>query len=461
MRDVTQVKQQEREIAYLSSYDALTGALQRRVLLDFMTQRASLGAPFAVFVFNLSRFKTINVVLGRDVGDALLKQVVKRLEEASMNISAAARLGGDTFACFTEFATNETQAAAVAQSLCRVVSSPYELEKANARVGVKLGYCIISPDTDFVAADALSHAEEALDAARFAGDCEPRRYDQTLSSTQFRSREIERAMGQALDREEFELWYQPQHRIDDLTLIGSEALLRWKSDTLGQVFPDQFIEIAESTGFINELGLWVLQKALQDTLALPGNLSVAVNVSGVQMTGDKIVEDVNKLLRDTGFPASRLCLELTETVLFDGTQKLVEKMRDIQFRGVTWALDDFGTGYSSLGFLSQLPIDKLKVDKSFTLGLGRDPSAEPILVAISDLCRSLCMNLLCEGVETEAHLAFLRTHHYAEGQGYLFSKPMPFSEFSAYSKQYSFDGPDDMPAARSHQCGKVGLRGST
>lgn len=435
MRDVTQIKEQEREIAYLSSYDALTGALRRGVLIDFMSLRAGAGEPFTVFVFNLSRFKTINVVLGRDVGDALLQQVVKRMESAELNTSAIARLGGDTFACFTEFATDDAQAAAMAGHLCEVIAEPYTLEKAKARVGVRLGYCTIAPDARFVAADALSHAEEALDAARLAGDNAPRAYKPDLSRTQFRSREIERAMGRALDRDEFEVWYQPQHRIDDLVLVGSEALVRWQSEKLGQVYPDEFIEIAESTGFINELGGWVLERALSDTLALPGDLGVAVNVSGVQMIGDTIVGDISNLLNNTGFPASRLCLELTETVLFDGTDALVEKMRDIQFRGVNWALDDFGTGYSSLGYLSKLPIDKLKVDKSFTLGLGKDPSAEPILAAISDLCRGLGKTLLCEGVETEEQLAFLKLHSYAEAQGYLFGKPMPFSEFSAYARR--------------------------
>ncbi|MDW3223899.1 MAG: EAL domain-containing protein [Paracoccaceae bacterium] len=446
MRDVTKLKEQERKIAYLSSYDELTGALRRSVLLDFMSLRAEAGEPFTVCVFNLSRFKTINVVLGRDVGDALLQQVVKRLEQAGLNISAIARLGGDTFACFTEFATNDKDAAALARFLCECISEPYTLENAKARVGVKLGYFTISTDTEFDAVGALSNAEEALDAARLAGDAEPRPHNPLLSRTQFRSREIERAMGQALDQEEFEVWYQPQHRLDDLRLIGSEALLRWKSENLGQVFPDEFIQIAESTGFINELGGWVLERSMQDTLKLPGDLNVAVNVSGLQMTSETIVSDVNKVIRDTGFPASRLCLELTETVLFDGTDDLVEKMRDIQFRGVNWALDDFGTGYSSMGYLSKLPIDKLKVDKSFTLCLGTDPTAAPILVAISDLARGLGMTLLCEGVETEDHLTFLKKHRCAEAQGYLFGKPMPFSEFAKYVGR---EGSGDATGART------------
>ncbi|MFK7762931.1 MAG: EAL domain-containing protein [Roseobacter sp.] len=434
IRDVTKIKEQEREIAYLSSYDALTGALRRSVFLDFLDMRSAAGDSFAIFVFNLSRFKTVNVVLGREIGDALLKQLVVRLQEAELNVSALARLGGDTFACFSEFETDEAQAFKFAELLCGTIEQPYVMENSQAQVGVRMGYACVSPGCDFVATDALSHAEEALDAARIASGDLPLSYNPLLSQKQFRSREIERALGRALDREEFEVWYQPQHRLNDLKLIGSEALLRWKSASLGQVYPDEFIEIAESTGFINELGVWVLERSMKDMLTLPEDLTVAVNVSSVQMMTDGIVTDVNRLLHETGFSASRLCLELTETVLVDGTGDLLEKMRDIEFRGVSWALDDFGTGYSSLGYLSQLPINKLKVDKSFMLKLGTDPSAEPILIAVSDLCRGLGLTLLCEGVENKEHLAFLKKHHYAEAQGYLFSRPMKFEDFSAYSE---------------------------
>lgn len=440
MRDVTQIKEQERHIAYLSSYDALTGALRRSVFLDFIDLRAEMESAFAIYVFNLSRFKTVNVVLGRDIGDALLQAVVKRLEDAGLDISAPARLGGDTFACFSESSVDEAQAKDLASRLCDVIAAPYQLENANARVGVKLGYAIVCPNDEISPSDALSQAEEALDVSKSAGNDGPQSYNPTMSKKQFRSRAIERAMGRALDREEFEVWYQPQHCVGDGALIGSEALLRWKSDTLGQVFPDEFIETAESTGFINELGAWVLERALDDTLQLPSHMSVAVNVSGVQMTTDSIVSDINALLQRSGFPASRLCLELTETVLFDGTGELVEKMRDIQFRGVCWALDDFGTGYSSMGYLSHLPIEKLKLDKSFMLGFGTDPAAEPILRAVGDLCRGLGMTLLCEGVETKEHVSFLKAKDVAEAQGYFFAKPMPFPEFQAYVTENTASG---------------------
>ena len=436
IRDITTQKQQERDIAYLSSYDALTGALRRGVFIEFIQMRLEAREPFAVFAFNLSRFKTVNTVLGRPVGDALLQTVVKRLEDADVNTSAVARLGGDTFACFTEFATDQHDAAILAKRIADIVSAPYKLDGSHASVGVNTGYAVIAPDKSISAQEALTRAEESLDSARQEGDSTPRPFNPVISARQFRSRQIERAMGQALDREEFEVWYQPQHCVRDLRLTGSEALIRWKSGTLGQVFPDEFIEIAESTGFIHEIGAWIIEKAIADTSLLPEHLTVAVNVSGVQMASGDIVCILNNLLQKTGFPASRLWLELTETVLFDGTGEHVEKMRDIQFRGVRWALDDFGTGYSSLGQLSRLPINKLKVDKSLISGLGSDPAAQSILEAVEKLCRKMGMIILCEGVETQEHLNFLRAHHVGEAQGYLFGKPMPFSEFQEYARKH-------------------------
>jgi diguanylate cyclase (GGDEF)-like protein len=432
IRDVSRIKEQEREIAYISTHDDLTGAIRRSLLVDFMNLRMAAGEPFTVFVWNLSRFKTVNVVLGRDVGDQLLKNIVTRLAEAGLNISTTARLGGDTFACFTEYSTDAAQAAESAQRLADVVTAPYDLDQAKAEIGVKVGYSVISPDDGLTAAEALSQAEEALDHAKLSGNSSLKSYDASVHRSQFRSRTIERAMGQALDRAEFEIWYQPQHAVNDLRLVGSEALLRWTSESLGQIYPDEFIAIAESTGFIKEVGSWVLEKAIQDTMSLPDELGVAVNVSAIQMAGDDFVGSVSKALSTPGFHASRLWLELTETVLFSGQTEIIEKMQDVQFLGARWALDDFGTGYSSLSYLSMLPINKVKLDKSFLTNLDNDPAALGILTAISDICTRLDKILLCEGVETEAHLTTLRQLNCAELQGYLLAKPMPFHDYSAY-----------------------------
>ncbi len=433
VRDVTTLKEQERRIAYLSSFDELTGAMRRNRFLESVERHMEAAEPFAIFVFNLSRFKTINVVLGREVGDEVLRHVVKRIERADLGVSAIARLGGDTFACHSTHRAHHEHALSLAHELVETVSATYDLREAKAQVGVQIGFAAILPEEALTAAEALSRAEEALDTAHGPKDGNPRPYDPVLSKRQFRSREIERALGRALDRGEFQMWYQPQHRVSDGQLIGSEALVRWNDAALGRIFPDEFIQIAESTGFILELGRFVLEQSVEDALAMPPDLGIAVNVSGAQLIGGDVLGDVKRVLEEKRFPASRLCLELTESVLLDGSAGLPETMQDIQFLGVGWALDDFGTGYSSMAYLSRLPLEKIKLDKTFMMSLGRDRASGPILSAVSDLCKGLGIKLLCEGVETEEQLDHLSAYGCDEAQGYLFGKPMCLTDFLNYA----------------------------
>lgn len=208
-------------------------------------------------------------------------------------------------------------------------------------------------------------------------------------------------------------------------MVGAEALLRWESPTLGPISPDEFIEIAESTGFIVELGNWTLEQAAKDALSLPPELVVAVNASGIQIMRGNLLEDTTRILKDVGLPPNRICLELTETVMLSLSSQIVETMQDLRFLGVTWALDDFGTGFSSMEYLSKMPLDKVKLDKSFTMRLNDDPAARPILHSTSELCRGLGVKMLCEGVETSEQLAVLAEEGCDEAQGYLFSKPVP------------------------------------
>ncbi|MDX8351789.1 EAL domain-containing protein [Cognatiyoonia sp. IB215182] len=431
-RDVTTIKEQERRIAQLSNFDELTGAMRRNRFLGSVERRLKTRDALAIFVFNLSQFKAINVVLGRDVGDEVLRHVVKRIDEAELDVTDVARLGGDTFACCAIGPMDHAQTLERARKIVATISTTYDLETAKAQVGARIGFVTIRPEEALSPADALSRAEEALDQSRSLKDGKPQHYDPVQSKRQFRFRQIERSLSGALDRGEFQVWYQPQHRISDGQLIGSEALVRWNTTSMGRVSPDEFIQIAESTGFIRDVGRFVLEQAVEDALAMPQELSVAVNVSGAQLMGGDVCDDVRRVLREKRFPASRLCLELTESVLLDGSPDLEETMRDIQFLGVGWALDDFGTGYSSMAYLTQLPLEKIKLDKSFVMSLGQSRAAEPIVSAVHDLCKRLGMKLLCEGVETEAQLAFLQANGCDEVQGYLFGKPMCLTDFQRY-----------------------------
>ncbi len=427
LRDLTKLREQERDIAYLSSYDERTGALRRNTFLTFLQLRLEGCSNTAVFVLTLDRFKTVNVTLGREVGDAILSELVHRLEGLPLELSAAARLGGTSFAFFAESPTTKKDGERIANAVLEEISGTYRLETANADVTGRIGYACISSESGISAELALEQAEDALDAAK-SMNLGIVHYDASAGSKQKRGRTLERAMEAALSNDEFHLLYQPQYRVSDGALVGAEALIRWESPTHGKVSPEEFIGIAESTGFIVELGKWALGRAAFDTQRLPPEVIMAVNVSGTQILRSDLVSDVRAVLADAGLPAQRICLELTESVFLASNNTIIETMLDLSFLGVTWALDDFGTGFSSMAYLSKMPLDKVKLDKSFVMNLGEDPTARPIVHSTAELCRGLGVKLLCEGVETERQLAILAEEDCDEAQGYLFSKPVPINQ---------------------------------
>ena len=386
-RDVTEIQEQERHIAYLSNYDERSGALRRNAFLTLLEMRLAQGTSTAILVVALDRLKTINVTLGRDVGDAVIRAVVQRLEGSDRMLSAPARLSGTQFAVFVESNVTRKDADRLAASILDLLSQAYRLHEAVAHIGLCIGYRYVEAATDLTASLALEHAEEALDTAKLHGK-RLTSFDPSAWQMQRQARRIESAMEAALEQGEFQLHYQPQLCLASGRLIGAEALIRWNSPELGTVYPDAFIDIAETTGFIVELGRWSLERAAQDALRLPADLAVAVNVSGIQIMRDGFASEVEAILSKVGLPPERLCLELTETVLLTSVSTILETMQDLNFLGLTWALDDFGTGFSSLAYLSRMPLDKIKLDKSFTLNLEEDPTVRPILQATSDLART-------------------------------------------------------------------------
>ncbi len=433
LRDITKLRDQERDIAYLSNYDDRTGALRRRAFLAFLGLRLDGGSDVIVFALALDRLKTVNVTLGRAVGDAILKEFVNRLEHSPLLLSAPARLGGTSFAVYTESEVDLSRAGHMANQLLEDVVRAYRLENANAQLGVRIGYTTVQNQSGTTAEAALDQAVEGLDSAKSCGAVIAQ-YDRSAWEKQNRARKIERAMEEALKTGEFHLLYQPQHRVADGALVGAEALIRWESATLGPIYPDEFIGIAESTGFIVELGNWTIEQAARDALSLPPDIVIAVNVSGIQIMRGNLVEDTTRILKQVGIPRKRICFELTETVMLASSDYIIETMQDLNFLGITWALDDFGTGFSSMEYLSKMPLDKVKLDKSFIMGLGIEPSARPILHSTSELCRGLGVKLLCEGVETEEQLAALALVKCEEAQGYLFGKPLPIDQLARIAR---------------------------
>lgn len=427
LRDVTELKEQAQDIAYLSNYDDRTGALRRNAFSIFLNMRLERSGDTIVFALTLDRFKTVNVTLGRVVGDAVLKEVVGRLERSPLRLSAPVRLGGTSFAFYTECPADLAMADQIANDVLQDIGRLYRLESVNAQVGVRIGYTLVRDKSGLDAEIALEQAVEAMDTTKVTG-LDIARYDHSAWKKQRRAREIERALEGALQNGEFQMCYQPQHRVSDRALVGAEALIRWHSPTMGQIPPDEFIGIAESTGFVVDLGKWTLEQAAKDALTLPDDVMIAVNVSGIQLLKSNLVSDVADILKKTGLPPHQLCLELTETVLLNSSTSIIETMQDLRFLGVTWALDDFGTGFSSMEYLSKMPLDKVKLDKSFVMQLGDDPAARAILHSTSELCRGLGVKLLCEGVETESQLAVLGEEGCAEAQGYYFGRPVPIDQ---------------------------------
>ena len=428
-RDVTTVRQQERQIAYLSAHDEYTGALRRNSFLEVLQEALDHGASVAVFALDLRRFSTVNVTLGRSVGDAVLAEVVRRLNALAPAVAATVRLDGDGFGFFTSGLSDADAVSDLAAQVQAAISSPYEFGSSNAQVGVRLGYEFCDSGAAVSAEQALLRAEEALDTNRDGG---APLYDPEISRARQRARALEQQLAQALENEEFHLAYQPQVRASDGVLVGVEALLRWTSPTFGSVSPAEFTEIAEASGFIHPLGSWVLQRAIQDAAQLPEDVEVAVNVSGAQLQSGDITGEVKSALAASELNPRRLCLEVTETVLLTDAAHTIETMRDTTWLGAKWALDDFGTGYSSLSYLSGMPLSKIKLDRAFVSGLGTDPSAMAVLRSVRTLCDGLALELLCEGAETAEQVEMLRREGCDTIQGFYFGRPAPIEQIATW-----------------------------
>ena len=422
-RDVTENRRQAAKLDYLSSHDERTGALRRGAFFRNLGRAARPGTPVAIFALNLHRFKTINATLGRDIGDQVLRQTVERLKDHPEKFGQVTRLNGDSFAVYMAGVDTPEEARRIASEIVRSVTRPFELAEARAQVGVRVGFALDTLSREVTGPVLLDRAEEALDMARSKVGNRIAAHDAETSQVRIRARAIEQAMSGAIGRGEFHLLYQPQVDLDTGRLCGVEALVRWTHPDLGRIQPDEFIPIAESNGFIQDLGAWVLQQAMKEGLLLPPGVSLAVNVSAIQMMSNRIVTDVRAALDATGFPADRLWLELTESSLLTPTTTMLQSMDDIERLGAAWALDDFGTGFSSLSYMATLPIRKLKVDRAFVTMLEVDRSALAIIRSVQVMCEGLGIKMLCEGIETRAQADILRRERCAEAQGYLYGRP--------------------------------------
>ena len=441
MLDISQRKAREEEIAQLAFYDPLTGLPNRRLMKDRLHQAMALSARAhregALIFIDLDHFKDINDTLGHDQGDLLLQQVAQRLSACVREGDTVARLGGDEFVVMLNADLRDapeaaaSQARSAAEKILVALSQPYAIAGADHHSSASIGVALFSGHRDTVD-ELLKRADLAMYQAKSAGRNTLRFFDATVQQAMRQRATLEGELRHALQHGELALHYQPVVNAQE-QLLGAEALVRWQHPQRGLLEPQAFITIAEDRGLIQAIGRWVLETACAQLAAWAGDpvlgqLTLSVNVSARELRDPHFVAQVIDVLDRTGATPARLKLELTESVMLDNVEDSIAKMQAIRARGVGFALDDFGTGYASLTYLRRLPLDQLKIDRSFVRDVPTDTHDAAIARTIVDLGSHLGMTVVAEGVETPAqrdHLAGFGCHVF---QGYLFGRPEPVAE---------------------------------
>ena len=441
-RDITQQREAQDRIQRLAHFDPLTELPNRALLAEraqrYIKEEQARAGTLAMLFLDLDHFKNVNDSLGHRVGDILLVALAQRLQSLLQPQDTVSRLGGDEFLLLLP-ATSAAGAAEVAARLLTAVSQPFQIDPYELTTTLSVGIAMYPADGDSFET-LYQRADAAMYRAKQNGRNRYGFFTADLEERTARALLIENALRRALEREQFELHYQPQVALADRQVVGAEALLRWRHPELGMVSPAEFIPVAESSGMIVAIGEWVLRTAVHDTkrwldMQLPLR-AISVNLSAVQFRHPQLPEMVTRCLEQAGLPARRLELELTEGAAVDDPAAALAMMDQLHERGVRLSMDDFGTGYSSLSYLKRFQIYKLKIDQSFVRDLEEDPNDRAIVSAIIRMAQALGMQTTAEGVETEGQIRFLQAQGCDEGQGYYFSRPLPAAAFEAYLREH-------------------------
>ena len=434
VRDQRERLRTEADMHRLARVDPLTGLANRLsfgevVAARFASRRRTDGA-FALLMLDLDRFKAVNDTLGHATGDEVLRHVAGRLLGAVRQQDVVVRLGGDEFAIVLDEGHDTATIAAVAERVIEAVASPVVVEDRMLDLGASVGIALAPADGDTPEL-LCRHADLALYRAKAAGRGTFRFFEAVMDQQMRARRASELDLRRATAAQEFEVVYQPQ--VDTLTgaFTGAEALVRWNHPLRGTVPPTEFIPLAEELGLIGAIGQHVLRAACREAAAWPGHLSVAVNLSPVQLRDRNFAATVAGILAETGFPAHRLELELTENALLQDDGETIAVLHALKALGIRISMDDFGTGYSSLSYLRRFPFDKIKIDQSFVRQLPGDPESVAIVQAIASLGSKLGMTVTAEGVETDAQRGFVTAEGCHQLQGYLFSRPVAAARVAA------------------------------
>ena len=452
--DITQRKAMEEQLNFLAYHDALTGLPNRALLADRFEQLTARSKrqqqQIALMMLDLNRFKLINDSLGHETGDQVLVEIASRLQKLARRSDTVARYGGDEFVLLLPEIDTPTVVTEIAQRISREITQPMRIDDRILHASCAIGVALW-PDDGERLEKLLSNADAAMYQAKTRPGEKLQFFTEELSNQVQQKLQIETDLRDALAQDELELYYQPQLDLESDRVTGMEALLRWHHPRLGLVPPDHFIPLAEDTGLILPIGDWVLEQACRQLREFQqaGNpdLRVAVNVSVRQLEGQDMVSAISRILAETGVDPTCLEIEITESVMMQDPEGMIESLGALKQLGIRLALDDFGTGHSSLSYLQRFPFDKLKIDRAFINNINNSEDDQAIAMTIGAMAKSLKLEVIAEGVETEAQLELLRQCGCNQIQGYLISRPIPADAFSSLLQQYRC--PTSKPSSKS------------
>jgi diguanylate cyclase (GGDEF)-like protein/PAS domain S-box-containing protein len=448
LMDITERKRAEARLAFLAQHDGLTGLPNRNLLRqqmdDMLMHRRRSGGQVAVLVLGLDNFKSVNDTLGHGTGDKLLRGVAKRLRSVLPEEDTIARLNSDEFAIVQTGERRPEDAALLAKRLLEAIGEPFVFDGHSVVIGATIGIAMAPGDGDD-SEKLLKNADMAVSRAKTETRGTFSFFETGMDARAQSRRKIEIDLRDAIQNDVLRPYYQPLVDLASGRITGFEALVRWPHAERGMISPAEFIPVAEETGLINALGGLMLRRACVDAASWPDDVRIAVNLSPAQFRIGNLLSVVMDALKQSGLPAKRLELEITETLLLEKSSQVLATLHALRALGVRISMDDFGTGYSSLSYLRSFPFDKIKIDQSFVRGLAANRDAQAIIRAIVSLGKGLGVIITAEGVETEAELSCLRAEGCDEGQGFLFSRARPNAEIIALLQAQS--GADALASA--------------
>ncbi|MCW9024484.1 MAG: EAL domain-containing protein [Gammaproteobacteria bacterium] len=442
--DISELKQKEQRLHQLAYYDFLTGVANRPQFMQRLKQELAIAQrtdrTLAILYVDLDRFKIVNDSYGHTVGDALLRQVADRMRNCIRESDIIARIGGDEFSVILTATEDPDSAAKVANKLIGCLSKPFIIDTNELDIGVSIGISLYPRDGDKLESLVLNADRAMYHAKESGGNCYVFSNDE-LSSEVERRLFLDNHLRKALDKGQFELYYQPQFDLGTRRVTGMEALIRWQHPEQGIISPAEFIPRAEATNMIIPIGDWVLKTACAQNKAWQEAgfpvVPVAVNFSAAQLRSRSVVETISDCLQSTGLAAEYLDIEITESLAMTAPERTIDILGQLRELGALASIDDFGTGYSSLSHLKRLPASKLKIDRSFVNEITSDDNDKSIATAVIQLAKSMQLKVIAEGVETSEQLDVLQSLGCDYGQGYYYARPMPAAEMQAFLESHS------------------------